>query len=148
MSLNEEIKSAINKSLPAEVGSVLKDRLVKAEKDEAEVISLRSQLDETRIRLKSVEGQLSTASSELSTLRSREANLVAREKAITELELTAKFEKEKTELTRDLFRTVFQNRTVREDSLTQRQSTYSNGPGQPSNHYWNAQPESKTVVES
>lgn len=45
MSLETEIKESIEKNLPLQVGSILKTRLEKAEKDEKEVVSLQQQVE-------------------------------------------------------------------------------------------------------
>jgi len=58
MSLEKEIQESIEKNLPLQVGSVLKTRLEKADKDEKEVLSLTSQIEKIKITLTEKEAEI------------------------------------------------------------------------------------------
>lgn len=128
MSIESEIQNAISAHLPAQVGEVLRKQLEQAniatktlETTNYSLIRVTKERDELKRTLDKV-------NSELSVFKNWESDLIKREKEIQKLELTAQFEKEKTELVKAMFSTVFHNRTLRETVLTpQRLTNVSNG---------------------
>lgn len=115
--LNAEIRAAIDKSLPAQVGQALRARLEQAEANEKALKALGDAKEQLRSQLKTCEKDLAEA---LELLKTHEM-LAVREKKVTEREirsdltlLQTKFEaseKSKAELF-DLMKVVFKNPTI------------------------------------
>lgn len=134
MSLELELQAIVTKNLPAEVVDALSKRLEQAGRDAGALVKLERRMQEQAQEINSLETDLRKAQESLMGYASRENDLVKRERAITTLELTAQFEKEKRELTVGLFSTVFQNRQVRESVIAPMQAQYwqpgCSGPNQ------------------
>lgn len=105
--MTEEIKAIIEKSLPAQVGDVLKQRLEQAEKDAVKVRLQEEALQSKNAAIAKLEKQVA----DYKKMDERNAALEAREKAVTdgernlkvstlEFQLTA--EKEKTQFSKDV----------------------------------------------
>jgi hypothetical protein len=118
--MKKEINEIIEKNLPAQVGQVLRERLEKADKDEALVSSLRGQIE---VLKKDVETGLNTIK-KYGEKDSRNNNLDAREKAIKEGEIQLKVdtleyqlesEKDKTKHAKELAMGLVRNTAYRKE---------------------------------
>lgn len=130
----KDLNEAISKNLPAAVGTELRKRLEKAEADEKDLARYKEMYPQREKELAEARAELTKWHNSEVALRAQEAAVAVREKEIQKLELTAQFEKEKADLVRGMFNTVFMNRIVRENAIVQRESvhreTYSGGGGQ------------------
>ena len=129
MSMDQEVKAAIEKNLPSAVGDVLKKRLEQAERDAQERDSYKGKCARLEAQVQRTEGERTTWREKALAYEGREDALVKREKEIQKLELTAQFEREKTTLVQTMFNTVFQNRIVRENALVTRETVTRNEYG-------------------
>jgi len=121
--LTLQITKAIEESLPAQTGDILKKRLIKAEADEKRLLELTTQCDEQAGEIKHLNSLYSELKRERDSILERERVLSINERALSErenkIELTClelKCEKEKVFLVQDMFKTVFQNRQLREST--------------------------------
>lgn len=128
-----EIKSIIEKNLPAQVGDVLKQRLDQADKDAARVKQLEETLGNRDQEITSLNNKIQ----EYKKFDERNAALEAREKAASDMELkleleTVKFklaaEKDKTDFTKQVALGLVRNLDYRKVIFdSQNQSGYSHG---------------------
>lgn len=116
--IEQQIKDAIEKDLPAQVGTVLKERLAKIEELEDKVEQQKKELKGVREDLKVAEKQLSnhvSIDTRQQSLNDREKEVQKRElkQDLIEAEKTA--ESQKVQLVKEMFDTVFRNSTVRKE---------------------------------
>jgi hypothetical protein len=84
--LSDEVKLSIEKNLPGEVGSVLKQRLLQADTDATEVMALRGEIK----LLKDDLNKLSVLKKTLDSLEARDAAIAKREQAMEVFEAKLK----------------------------------------------------------
>ena len=116
--MKKDIKEAIEKNLPQAVGEELRERLEKADEDASTLKDLRAAHERHTKQIREMEAEARGFHERKGALDLFEEELIKREKDITTLELTARFETEKRELVHSMFNQVFSNRIVREDVLT------------------------------
>lgn len=131
MNMENDIKKAITENLPQAVGEELRKRLEQADADRTEVARFKDMFDSSYKRCVELEREVKQLTAREQAVAERESVVAVREKEITKLELTARFEAEKRALAVDLFQSVFRNRVTRESVLDMRDnltvSRYSNG---------------------
>ena len=129
--MESDIKKAITENLPQAVGEELRKRLERADADQKEVARLKDMYDSSYKRCGELEREVKKLTAREGTVAERESIVEVREKEITRLELTARFESEKRQMAVDLFNSVFRNRVTRENVLDMRDhltvNRYSNG---------------------
>ncbi len=113
--LNEEIKAAIDKSLPAEVGDRLKQRLSQACDTELELKGTRKLLEEKRNEvgaLTKIVNQVGSLNKRENDLRNREVEVEQKQLRIELVEAKAKAAEDKADAIHRLVSTVFSNRRI------------------------------------
>jgi len=118
-----QFNKIIEESLPEQVGVLLKQRLIKAEEDDKKVTHLTRKVEEKDKTIENLNLLYAELKRERDSILERERTVAVNEKALSEREnkiclthLELKCEKEKVTLVQDMFRTVFQNRQVREST--------------------------------
>jgi len=106
--LEEEIRLAIEKNIPAQVGDVLRQRLEQAEKDAVKVKQQEEALQNKNAAITKLEKQLA----EYKTCDERNAKLQEREKKIAEEEINLKVTKLEYELIAEKSKSDFAERVA------------------------------------
>jgi len=127
MTMSEDIRKAISENLSQTIGEELRKRLDQADIDAGLVGNLNDQIKIFKEARKETDAIIQRHESRDKALREREdgaskreGEVAEREKAITTLELTSKYETEKREMAVHFVDKLLANRTAREQIMSTR----------------------------